>query len=145
LPFFDESSSRTFLGRYIIFKGNLVGIRLSTNVDRLGPQFSAWPRHKAKTATIKTLAKIRSILIGEIAIYLTNLRIGLLFESELETSAQEYINCGFEMISLCYEGPEHHNQLLAIKEDLSREVLLLEGGDGEEWEREIGSMLFGEK
>jgi hypothetical protein len=56
--------------------------------------------------------------------------MGLLFESELETSAQEYLNCGFEMIALSYEGRDHEGELLAMKEELSREVVLLEGGDG---------------
>lgn len=41
---------------------------------------------------LKIMGKESSFIIGEISLYLLNVRIGLLFESEIDTSAQEYIN-----------------------------------------------------
>lgn len=81
LPFFDEQLRRTFLGRYIIHGGKLIGIRFSTTT--VHPAFSAWPRHRAKEITVHLLGKQYRVLVGEIALYLINLRIGLLFESEI--------------------------------------------------------------
>jgi hypothetical protein len=39
-------------------------VRLSTNVRHLGPQFSAWPRHKSKVASVRAFGKSCSITIG---------------------------------------------------------------------------------
>lgn len=104
LPFHDEASRRTYLGRYIIFRGAIVGLRLSTRVGGLAPEFSSWPRHRATTAAIRAHSKAYNIPIGEIALYLGNARVGLLFDWEVETAAQEYINCGFDLIALAYTG-----------------------------------------
>ena len=77
LPFFDEQLRRTFLGRYILHGGKLIGIRFSTTA--VHPAFSAWPRHRAKQISVRLLGKQYDVLVGEIALYLINLRIGLLF------------------------------------------------------------------
>ena len=64
LPFHEESSGRTYLGRYIIFKGQIIGLRLSTRVGTLAPEFSCWPRHKTSVASIRASSKTYSIPIG---------------------------------------------------------------------------------
>lgn len=66
------------------------------------------------------------MIVGEIALYLINLRIGLLFESEIETSIQEYINSGFDLIAITYERRCHIKTAIALKNDLSKQVMFLE-------------------
>lgn len=81
-----------------------MGLRLSTRVGGLAPEFSSWPRHRATTAAIRAQSKTYTIPIGEIALYLGNVRVGLLFDWEVVAAAQEYINCGFDLIALAYTG-----------------------------------------
>lgn len=71
------------------------------------------------------LGKQYKVLVGEIALYLINLRIGLLFESEIETSTQEYINCGFDLIAITYERRCHTRNAIALKNDLSKQIMFL--------------------
>ncbi len=52
--------------------------------------------------------------------------MGLLFDWELETTTQEYVNCGFDLIIVAYTGEERReNGLREAVGGLAREVLVL--------------------
>jgi hypothetical protein len=80
LPYHDEHcSNRTFQGRYIIYDGVLLGVKLNTAMGKVGSAYSPWPRHRAKQVELKLMGKESSFIIGDISVYLLNARIGLLF------------------------------------------------------------------
>lgn len=64
LPFHHKKMGKVFMGRYIIFKGDLIGIKLSTASDMNHYGFSSWPRHRAKLCKVSILGKDSNILIG---------------------------------------------------------------------------------
>jgi hypothetical protein len=69
-------------------------------------------------------------MIGEISLHLINARIGLLFEAELKTSANEYINCGYDIIVLSYETIAPESKVITKKNEISKKAFLVESKMG---------------
>lgn len=59
-----------------------------------------------------------------------NARVGLLFEEELKTSMNDYLNNGFDIIALVYQQTSRDNQIISKRNELSKHAIIIEAEAG---------------
>lgn len=102
LPYIYEG--KNYEGRYIIFYGQLLGVRLNTMVTSRLKKFTKWPRKKVLYQKFQHSENIflqnrrNDYIIGEFSLKMLNLRMGLIFKEEVEYCIYEYSLYEYEIM-----------------------------------------------
>ena len=95
---------KNYEGRYIIRCGQLLGVRLNTMVSSRLKKYSRWPRKKIiyqkfqHSDNIFLQNRRNDYVIGEFSLKMLNLRMGLVFQDEVEYCIYEYSLYEYEVI-----------------------------------------------
>ena len=87
---------KNYEGRYVIYCGQLLGIRLNTMTSNKLKKFAKWPRKKTmnqkfhQSTSIFLQNRRNDFVIGQFSLKMLNLRIGLIFKEEVQHCLYEY-------------------------------------------------------